>query len=79
METAYIKSPLGITKIIGSESGISVISILNDETEISSEIPKILKEAISQLQEYFDGSRQNFTFKLNPSGTDSSRKCGGNC
>jgi len=74
METAFINSPLGITKIIGNESGISVISILNDETEISSEIPKILKEAISQLQEYFDGSRQNFTFKLNPSGTDFQQK-----
>ncbi|GEP50099.1 methylated-DNA--protein-cysteine methyltransferase [Flavobacterium noncentrifugens] len=74
METAFINSPLGITKITGDESGISVISILNDETEISSEIPEILGEAVSQLYDYFDGKRQDFTFKLNPSGTDFQQK-----
>jgi len=74
METAFIKTPLGITKITGDESGISVISMLNDETEISSEIPKILHEAVSQLHDYFDGKRQDFNFKLNPSGTEFQQK-----
>jgi len=70
METAFIKTPLGITKITGDESGISVISILNDETEISPQIPEILQETVHQLHDYFEGNRQDFTFKLNPSGTD---------
>ena len=74
METAFINTPLGITKISGDESGISVISILNDETEISPEIPEILREAIRQLQEYFEGKRQDFSFKLNPSGTPFQQK-----
>ena len=74
MEIAYIKSPLGITKITGDEAGVSAISVLNDAVEISSEIPKILEEAVNQLQEYFDGKRFDFSFKLNPSGTEFQQK-----
>lgn len=73
MYKVYISSPLGITKIEGDESGISLISILQ-EGEISQTIPKELKEATSQLQEYFDGKRTHFTFKLNPKGTDFQQK-----
>jgi methylated-DNA-[protein]-cysteine S-methyltransferase len=68
-QTAFINSPLGITKIVGDENGISVISILQ-EGEISTKIPKELKEAVTQLQDYFEGKRTEFTFKLNPKGTD---------
>lgn len=73
METAFIESPLGITKIVGDEDGISIISILS-EGEVTTKIPKHLKECISQLQEYFDGNRNDFTFKLNPQGTEFQQK-----
>lgn len=73
METAYIKTPLGIAKIVGDEDGISVISVL-DESEISKTIPAILREAVSQLNDYFDGKRTDFTFKLNPAGTEFQQK-----
>ncbi|MCF6131545.1 methylated-DNA--[protein]-cysteine S-methyltransferase [Flavobacterium wongokense] len=73
METAFIQSPLGITKIVGDEHGISVISVLS-EGEISTKIPKNLKECVSQLREYFDGQRQDFDFKMNPQGTDFQQK-----
>ena len=36
----------------------------------SAEIPSALKEANLQLSEYFEGKRKEFTFKLNPKGTD---------
>ena len=52
METAYIKTPLGIAKIVGDEDGVSVISVL-DEGIISETIPSILKETVSQLNDYF--------------------------
>ncbi|OXG05541.1 methylated-DNA--[protein]-cysteine S-methyltransferase [Flavobacterium araucananum] len=75
METAYINSPLGITKIIGDEDGVSVISVSDVGTkEISLEIPEVLKEAVSQLQEYFDKKRTGFDFKLNPKGTEFQQK-----
>ena len=73
METAFIQSPLGITKIRGDENGISEISILN-EGDVSKKIPKQLQEGVSQLQEYFEGKRICFDFKINPHGTDFQQK-----
>jgi methylated-DNA-[protein]-cysteine S-methyltransferase len=73
METAFIKTPLGIAKIIGDENGISVISVL-DEGEVSITIPIVLQEAVFQVNDYFDGKRTDFTFKLNPSGTEFQQK-----
>jgi methylated-DNA-[protein]-cysteine S-methyltransferase len=73
MQTAFINSPLGITKIVGDENGISIISVLS-EGEVSKTIPKELKVAVAQLKEYFDGKRKDFDFKLNPKGTDFQQK-----
>jgi methylated-DNA-[protein]-cysteine S-methyltransferase len=75
METAYINSPLGITKIVGDENGVSVISVSDIGTnEVSTAIPEVLKEAVSQLEEYFDKKRTHFDFKLNPKGTEFQQK-----
>lgn len=73
MKTAFIQSPLGITKIVGDENAISVISIL-EEGQITIKIPKELKVAVIQLQEYFEVKRTNFTFKFNPHGTEFQQK-----
>jgi len=73
MQTVYINTPLGTAKIKGDENGVSVISILQ-EGEISKTIPLELKDAVKQLQEYFDGKRTKFTFTLNPKGTDFQQK-----
>ena len=73
METAFIKTPLGIATIIGDENGISVISVA-DGGVISSKIPSILQEAVLQLNEYFEGNRTDFDFTLNPKGTDFQQK-----
>ncbi|PXY40034.1 cysteine methyltransferase [Flavobacterium cheongpyeongense] len=75
METAYINSPLGITKIIGDKNGISVISVSDVGTsEVSKTIPEVLSEAVSQLNEYFEGKRTDFDLKLNPKGTEFQQK-----
>lgn len=75
METAYIHSPLGITKIVGDEEGIAVISVSDvGTTEVSTTIPDVLQAAVSQLQEYFEGKRTDFDLKLNPKGTDFQQK-----
>jgi len=73
METAYIKTPLGIAKIMGDENGISMISV-SDDGKVSTTIPSILQESVFQINEYFEGKRNDFTFKLNPSGTDFQQK-----
>lgn len=73
METVYFKTPLGITTVIGDEDGVSLISV-SDQGEVSAIIPLILSDAVSQLKEYFEGERNDFTFKLNPRGTDFQQK-----
>ena len=73
METAYIKTPLGTAKITGDDKGIASISILEDE-QITKKIPTVLKEAVNQLQDYFNGKRTHFDFKLNPQGTEFQQK-----
>ena len=79
METAFIKTPLGVAKIAGDEKGISIISIMEEgdpraklepAEQVTTEIPTVLKEAISQLHDYFVGNRNEFDFKMNPSGTE---------
>jgi methylated-DNA-[protein]-cysteine S-methyltransferase len=69
METAFIHTPLGVAKIVGDGDGIAVISILS-EGEVSTFIPVVLQEAITQLNDYFAGNRNDFDFKMNPAGTD---------
>ncbi|MCF6139686.1 methylated-DNA--[protein]-cysteine S-methyltransferase [Flavobacterium sp. K77] len=73
METVYIKTPLGIAAITGDVNGVSEITVL-EEGEISAQIPDFLQEAVQQLQEYFNSQRTNFTFKLNPKGTEFQQK-----
>lgn len=68
-QIAFLKSPLGITKIVGDANGISEISV-SDEGEVSVSIPKELEQAVIQLQEYFEGRRNDFNLKLNPKGTE---------
>lgn len=73
-QTAYYKTPIGTAKIIGDESGISSITVLDEEIETSSKIPIPLKKCVQQLEEYFNGNRTVFNLKLNPQGTDFQKK-----
>ena len=69
METACIKTPLGIATIKGDENGIAAIAIA-DEGVVSAVIPSVLQDAVTQLQDYFDGQRTHFDFKMNPKGKE---------
>jgi methylated-DNA-[protein]-cysteine S-methyltransferase len=69
METVYIKTPLGFATICGDEHGVSSITV-SDDGIITSSIPKDLQEVVSQLNDYFEGTRTSFDCKLNPQGTD---------
>lgn len=69
METCIISSPLGYTKIIGDNDGITQITILNSEENETNIIPLELEDCVMQLREYFEGKRQVFDLKLNPQGT----------
>ena len=47
---------------------------MNEDVEISTKIPEIFNEVISQLQDYFDGKRKEFTFAINPIGSEFQKK-----
>lgn len=73
MEVAYLQTPMGMAELQGDENGLASISVLNEEKPIGI-IPDVLEDAIYQFQEYFEGTRENFDLKLNPSGTDFQKK-----
>ena len=70
MESCIINSPLGFTRVIGDEDGISSVTILNSEETVTDIIPVELEDCVIQLNEYFEGSREVFDLKLNVQGTD---------
>lgn len=70
MEECIIKSPLGFAKIVGDEEGIASVSILNSEEKITDIIPEVLEDCVIQLNEYFEGTRKQFSLTLNPEGTN---------
>ncbi len=74
METVFVHTPLGMTKLVGDEKGLVSITVLNDEKPASDVIPEILEDAVYQLQEYFEGKRESFSLTLNPNGTDFQKK-----
>ena len=74
MKTSRINTPLGITEIKGDDAGIASIKVLDEPSQITTEIPKELKKAVFQLTEYFKGNLQNFSLKLNPQGTEFQQK-----
>ncbi len=69
MESAFIRTPLGVAKLEGDENGLQTITVLNGEEEITKVIPEVLEDSVYQLKEYFEGQRKDFTLELNPQGT----------
>ncbi len=70
METAFIKTPLGIAQLLGDKNGLSRITILDDQQKEDDIIPETLEDAVCQIREYFKGQRKVFDLHLSPQGTD---------
>lgn len=67
------KSPIGIIEIMGTNEAI--YSIMFSERDVvtdsvQDESPKILKDCLHQLDQYFKGERHEFTFPFTFEGTD---------
>ena len=74
MATAYINTPLGSAKLEGDENGLTYVTVLETDEPESKIIPEDLEDAVYQLNEYFEGKRQNFDLLLNPEGTEFQKK-----
>ncbi|WP_299005629.1 methylated-DNA--[protein]-cysteine S-methyltransferase [uncultured Tenacibaculum sp.] len=74
LQTTYYKTPIGIAKIDGDENGVQSISVLDEDTlatvSFPKETPNCLQECVTQLDEYFAGTRTAFNLQLNPQGTN---------
>lgn len=71
---AYIETPLGLIEIGASEEYIVSLLFENKiqiplQPDPIEEQPEILKEALRQVSEWFEGKRFSFTLPLHPQGT----------
>jgi methylated-DNA-[protein]-cysteine S-methyltransferase len=62
----YFQSPLGPIEISASDKGITAISFVDNIPEDHKDISSPF---ITELEEYFSGSRKEFTVPLAPEGT----------
>jgi len=67
------KSELGLIQITSSEDAVTEIDFVEKQND-TTEIPPILKEAYTQIDEYFRGIRKSFDLKLYIEGTDFQKK-----
>ena len=69
MPIVYHRTPVGIARITEDEGYISSISALDEEHEVTSPSTPLLQAAITQLDEYFAGSRKTFDIPIKQQGT----------
>lgn len=72
----YYESPIGKLVIVHNDRGITnlyLAHLLQIENAIQEETD-LIKEAVKQLDEYFNGLRQSFDLPLAPAGTHFQQK-----
>lgn len=69
----YYESPIGLIEIITDEDAVHEVRFV-DKMQPETSQPPILCETIKQLDEYFQGTREIFTVKLNLDGTEFQNK-----
>ena len=74
LDEAIISSPLGAIQVLGDENGVQSILFLEDAKPFTEDIPKSLSIAVQELTDYFTKKTKDFTFKLNPQGTEFQQK-----
>ena len=75
--SAFHHTPLGWLKITGTATGLTEITFVEEapaQTETDAPKPEPLIACITQLTEYFQGTRKTFELLLKPNGTDFQQK-----
>ncbi len=70
VKIAWYRSPLGIIRITAGDGFIVSVSASDEEHEVVPVDDPLLNEAIKQLDEYFAGTRREFTFPIKQPGSD---------
>ncbi|MEJ2583541.1 MAG: methylated-DNA--[protein]-cysteine S-methyltransferase [Robiginitalea sp.] len=74
MERAFIQTPLGTATIVGTEAGITQLTIGSVRSAVNIPVPSSLAPACRQLQAYFNGDLRAFDIPLLPEGTAFQKK-----
>lgn len=64
LETTHYYSSFGCFEIKGSTLGIQSIKLVSKKPCPAGPIPKVLKNCVQQLDEYFKGQRKSFDLQL---------------
>ncbi len=73
-ETTYYTSPVGLLEITAEDDSITSLYFVDEKAKPTAKNSSVLKECITQLEEYFSGIRKEFGLKLNPEGTEFQKK-----
>lgn len=65
---AFMKSPVGYLEVVASPKGIRTLTFLPFRVRIH-QVPHALKPCISQLEEYFGGTRRVFDVEVDLAGS----------
>ena len=65
LEIAYYKSPIGTLEIKGDTDGIQSVLFIDEDVEETKKSSEVLQNCITQLDEYFSGTRKEFELHLN--------------
>ena len=66
---AYYESELGVIEIVATDNGIASLNFLDKGLPGNSEAHPHLRQCIVELNEYFRGSRKEFSMELDLEGT----------
>ena len=65
-----INSKIGYLHLTANENTLLSISFIDNNIDIKENTNSIIEETITQLNEYFEGKRKEFTIELSLKGTD---------
>ncbi|MCB0636319.1 MAG: methylated-DNA--[protein]-cysteine S-methyltransferase [Lewinella sp.] len=64
LEVAHFLSPFGCFRITGSYKGIRSVQLVDTKPCPAGPIPRVLRDCVTQLAEYFKRERQTFDLRL---------------
>lgn len=66
----YYNSPIGYLEVVTSDTVLLKCNFIEREKTSSKNSPRIMNDALKQLESYFDGTLLEFSLNLELSGTD---------
>ncbi len=71
---AYYVSEIGTIEIVGTGSDILSVNFLDDPANDLVKVPECMEPCVTQLNEYFQGKRKEFSLPFQLHGTDFEKK-----